>query len=604
MGKIGEIRRLILFNLRTLVGFEMLYKSVSTLIFVPSLWKLFDLIMKAGGYRYLTYENILDFLTEPLTLVLLLVLLVLVTTYAMIDIGAVVFTLDQSKQKNHVHLMQILKFSARNAFRAWNPKNFLLIVVLLLLLPFLNIGMASGMLSTISVPEFILDYIEANKVLSALFWTATLFLTVLMIQWLYAFHYFTLEGCSFGEARKKSKELGRKKRFKDFITLLFAQLIYAIVSLLFTLLLITLAVLLGGLFSHITLLNWIAPTLVLMVFVFSVMLIAAMAVPVSYACVSALFYQHKKERGEVVLYSVAPAYSENARKVRWIHWCNLAIGVLVAALSLTFGFLLCSGRIDPQLEFVRNMEITAHRGASVSYPENTMAAFAGAKAQGADWIELDVQQCKDGQIIVIHDSNFYRTTGVNANTWEMTYEEIAALDAGSFFGEEFAGEKIPLLFEVVQFAKENGIKLNIELKPTGHETDFEQTVVDIIRQERMEESCVITSQVYEVLERVKTYDKSITTVYVTSLAYGEINSLTAADHFSVEATSATPDLIARVHNAGKQIYAWTVNTREGINRMIERNVDNIITDNIELAKQCVYASRYSNLLVEYMKLFE
>lgn len=604
MGKIGEIRKLILFNLRTLVGFEMLYKSASTLIFVPSLWKLFDLIMKAGGYRYLTYENILDFLTEPLTLILLLVLLMLVTTYAMIDIGAVVFTLDQSKQKNHVHLMQILKFSARNAFRAWNPKNFLLIVVLLLLLPFLNIGMASGMLSTISVPEFILDYIEANKVLSALFWTATLFLTVLMIQWLYAFHYFTLEGCSFGEARKKSKELGRKKRFRDFITLLFAQLIYAIVSLLFTLLLITLAVLLGGLFSHIALLNWVAPTLVLMVFVFSVVLIAAMAVPVSYACVSALFYQHKEERGEVVLYSAAPAYSENARKVRWIHWCNLAIGVLVAALSLTFGFLLCSGRIDPQLEFVRNMEITAHRGASVSYPENTMAAFAGAKAQDADWIELDVQQCKDGQIIVIHDSNFYRTTGVNANTWEMTYEEIAALDAGSFFSEEFAGEKIPLLFEVVQFAKENEIKLNIELKPTGHETDFEQTVVDIICQERMEESCVITSQVYEVLERVKTYDKSITTVYVTSLAYGEINSLTAADHFSVEATSATPDLIARVHNAGKQIYAWTVNTREGINRMIERNVDNIITDNIELAKQCVYASRYSDLLVEYLKLFE
>lgn len=604
MGKIGEVRRLILFNLRILAGFEILYKSASTLIFVPLLWKLFDLIMKAGGYRYLTYENILDFLTEPLTLILLLILLILVTTYAMIDIGAVIFTLDQSKQKNHVHLLQILKFSVRNALRAWNPKNFLLIVVLLLLLPFLNIGMASGMLSTISVPEFILDYIEANKVLSALFWTATLFLTVLMIRWLYAFHYFTLEGCSFGEARKKSGELGRKKRFRDFITLLFVQFIYAIVSLLFTLLLITLAVLLGGLFSRITLLDWVAPTLVLMVFVFSVVLIAVMAVPISYACVSVLFYQHKEERGEVVIYRAAPAYSKDARKVRWIHWCNLAISIFIAALSLIFGFLLCSGRIDPQLEFVRNMEITAHRGASVSYPENTMAAFAGAKAQGADWIELDVQQCKDGQIIVIHDSNFYRTTGVNANTWEMTYEEIAALDAGSFFGEEFAGEKIPLLFEVVQFAKENEIKLNIELKPTGHEADFEQAVVDIIRQEGMEESCVITSQIYEVLERVKTYDKSITTVYVMSLAYGEIDSLTAADHFSVEATSATPDLISRVHNAGKQIYAWTVNTGEGINRMIERNVDNIITDNIELAKQCVYASRYSNLLVEYMKLFE
>lgn len=604
MGKIREVRRLILFNLGPLAGFETLYKSASTLIFVPLLWRLFDLIMKAGGYRYLTYENILNFLTKPFTVVLLLALLMLVTTYAMIDISAVIFTLDQSKQENHVHLLQILKFSVRNAFRAWNPKNFLLIVVLLLLLPFLNIGMASGMFTTISVPEFILDYIEANEVLSALFWMVTLFLMVLMIRWLYAFHYFTLEGCSFGEARKKSGELGRKKRFQDFAALLSVQFIYAIICLLFTLLLITLVVLLGNLFSRIALLNWLTPTLVLMVFVFSVILIAAMAVPVSYACVSALFYQHKEERKEEIFYSTAPNYSENAKRVRWIHQCNLAIGILAAAVSLIFGFLLCSGQIDPQLEFVRNMEITAHRGASVSYPENTMAAFAGAKAQGADWIELDVQQCKDGQIIVIHDSNFYRTTGVNANTWEMTYKEIAALDAGSLFSEEFVGEKIPLLFEVVQFAKENGIKLNIELKPTGHETDFEKAVIDIIRQQEMADSCVITSQVYEVLERVKAYDNSITTVYVMSLAYGEINSLTAADHFSVEATSATLDLIARVHNAGKQIYAWTVNTKEGINRMIERNVDNIITDNIELAKQCVYASRYSDLLVEYLKLFE
>ena len=168
-----------------------------------------------------------------------------------------------------------------------------------------------------------------------------------------------------------------------------------------------------------------------------------------------------------------------------------------------------------------------------------MAAFRGAKELGADWIELDVQQCKDGQIIVIHDANLQRTTGVNQNTWDMTYEEIEKLDAGSFFEPAYAGEKIPLLSEVVQFVKESCIKLNIELKPTGHETEFEKCVVDIIRDAGM-----------------------------------------------------------------KQIYVWTVNTQESIHKMIEKNVDNIITDDIELAKQCVYESRYSDLLMEYMKMFE
>ena len=250
------------------------------------------------------------------------------------------------------------------------------------------------------------------------------------------------------------------------------------------------------------------------------------------------------------------------------------------------------------------MEVTAHRGASARYPENTMAAFEGAKELGADWIELDVQQSKDGKIIVMHDTNFKRTTGVDANTWELTYEEISKLDAGSFFGSEFAGEKIPLLSEVVEFAKENNMKLNIELKPTGHETDFEKNVVDVVKAAGIEKDCVITSQVYEVLENVKAYDSSITTVYVMTLAYGDINKLKAADHFSVEATNVTPGLISSVHREGKQLYVWTVNTRESIIKMAELNVDNIITDDIELAKKCIYESRYSNLLAEYIKLFE
>ena len=337
---------------------------------------------------------------------------------------------------------------------------------------------------------------------------------------------------------------------------------------------------------------------------FAITVAGMLAGPFSYGCVSVLYYRHKEETGEAPVYSEAPQYNQRGFSRGLLRCIYVLAGCIVVAGSFGLGYLLCSGKLNPQIEYIRTMEITAHRGASAFYPENTMAAFVGAKELGADWIELDVQQCKDGQIIVIHDSNLQRTTGVNRNTWDMTYEEIAKLDAGSFFDPAYAGEKIPLLSEAVQFAKERDIKLNIELKPTGHETEFEKCVVDIIRSAGMERECVITSQVYEVLERVKAYDEFVQTVYVMSLAYGDINRLTAADHFSVEATSATESLVSRVHNAGKQIYAWTVNTQDSIHKMIEKNVDNIITDDIELAKQCVYESRYSDLLTEYMKLFE
>lgn len=233
-----------------------------------------------------------------------------------------------------------------------------------------------------------------------------------------------------------------------------------------------------------------------------------------------------------------------------------------------------------------------------------MSAFVGAKELGADWIELDVQQTKDGEIIVIHDTNFKRTTGLDRNTWELTYSEVCQLDAGSFFAPEFQGERIPLLSEVIAFAVENNIKLNIELKPTGHETDFEKNVVDIIRDNDFTEECVVTSQVYQVLENIKSYDTQIKTVYVMSLAYGDITVLEAADHFSVEAANVSNELVSRVHREGKELYVWTVNTGKSIGRMVEMNVDNIITDNISLAKETVYAGKTSDLISEYIKLLE
>ena len=217
---------------------------------------------------------------------------------------------------------------------------------------------------------------------------------------------------------------------------------------------------------------------------------------------------------------------------------------------------------------------------------------------------MDVQQTLDQQLVVLHDTNLKRTTGVNKNTWEATYDEIKDLDAGSFFDKSFSDERIPLLKEVIEFAKKNNLKLNIELKPTGHEIDFEKGVIDLINEYNFKNNCVVTSQVYEVLENVKKYDDSIKTVYVMSLAYGNIIDLEYADSFSIEVSSINKTLVNQIHGAGKEIYAWTVNTSENINKMININVDNIITDNITLAKNEIFTSKTSNVINEYVKLVQ
>lgn len=263
---------------------------------------------------------------------------------------------------------------------------------------------------------------------------------------------------------------------------------------------------------------------------------------------------------------------------------------------------MASGNANFNIEYLHTTEVTAHRGASSVYPENTLRAFSGAVELGADWIELDVQQTRDGQIIVMHDTNLARTTGLRQDIWQTDYAQIAGLDAGSWFSEEFAGEPVPLLSDALSFAKEHDIRLNIELKPTGHETDFEQAVVDLVRQADYLEQCVITSQSYAVLEAVKAYAPEVKTVYVMSVAFGNLLKLDAADAFSVKSINITSGMVSQLHNAGKEIYAWTVNTSNNLDKMIRLQVDNIITDDIALAKERIYANKTSNIIQEYLAL--
>ena len=184
----------------------------------------------------------------------------------------------------------------------------------------------------------------------------------------------------------------------------------------------------------------------------------------------------------------------------------------------------------------------------------------------------------------------------------MTYEEISKLDAGSFFSEKFKGEKMPLLEEALEFAKNNNVKLNIELKPTGKEIDFEKDVVELIKKYDFIDRCVVTSQVYSAVENVKKIDSNIKTLYVMSIAIGDITNLEYADNFSVEATNVNEELVNLVHNQGKKLFVWTINTEENINKMIDLNVDNIITDDYKFAVRLVNEKRNTNLIKEFVKL--
>ena len=597
-----KISNMLKFNLKTLISFELLYKLITVIIFVPLFLSIFSLITKISGYNYLTLENIFSFLTNPLVLILILLLLILITFYSFIEISTIIVILDSSYQKKKINIKTALFIAVKKSLRVFNRKNILLPFLIVFLIPFLNIGVSSGFISTLSVPEFILDFISANKVLSIIYVIFLILLTILLFKWLYSIHYFVLENCNFKDARKKSIVLSKGNKFKDFIYLIISEIVIMIIYVLFIFVSIFLIILFYKIFGK-NILGNLSITLIWLLIAISFIVITLLSTPISYAIMSVLFYKHKESKNEKIVHlDIKEKITKKENKIFSI--LKTIIIVLVICSSCLFTYSILNGKYNLNIEYVRTMEVTAHRGASVMYPENTMSAFVGAKKLNSDWIELDVQQTKDKMLVVMHDSNLKRTTGVNKNTWDVTYDEIRKLDAGSFFSSEFKDEKIPSLEEVIEFAKNNNIKLNIELKPTGHEVDFEKSVVELVNKYDFASNCVVTSQAYEVLENVKKYDKNIKTVYVMSLAYGDITSLKDADSFSIEASSVTKTLVNKVHNSGKELYAWTVNTKESITDMINMNVDNIITDNITLAKEMIYESKTSNLIQEYINFIQ
>lgn len=113
-----------------------------------------------------------------------------------------------------------------------------------------------------------------------------------------------------------------------------------------------------------------------------------------------------------------------------------------------------------------NNQVFAHRGASGSHFENTMGAFRAAVKQGADGIELDVQQTKDGTLVVIHDDRLSRVAGVERQISDITSEELRHIKVGKTGSRRVFGQPVPNLFDVVSFCIENQLSLNIELKET------------------------------------------------------------------------------------------------------------------------------------------
>ncbi|HEU4838527.1 MAG TPA: glycerophosphoryl diester phosphodiesterase [Micavibrio sp.] len=128
-------------------------------------------------------------------------------------------------------------------------------------------------------------------------------------------------------------------------------------------------------------------------------------------------------------------------------------------------------------------KVIGHRGAKAYAPENTLESIATAASLGVEWVELDVKLTRDGVPIIFHDEELDRTTNGSGLVAQTDYADIANLEAGSWFGDSFAGIKIPTLEEAVDILLKHNLGLNLEIKPCpGREKETAEIALDHLSQ--------------------------------------------------------------------------------------------------------------------------
>lgn len=153
----------------------------------------------------------------------------------------------------------------------------------------------------------------------------------------------------------------------------------------------------------------------------------------------------------------------------------------------------------------------AHRGAMLEAPENTLAAFRRAIELGADLIELDVHQTADGHVVVIHDETVDRTTDGSGIVLAMSLQELRCLDAGSWTGPQFAGERVPTLLEVLELTRgQVGLVIEIKAGSTRH-PGIEAAIVQLLQATGRVDDVVLISADDEAIKEVRRLDNHLTT---------------------------------------------------------------------------------------------
>jgi glycerophosphoryl diester phosphodiesterase len=560
-----------------IVAIHLAYICLGLVLFSPITGLLGQCLLRISGKTVLSDLDIAYFFLTPLGGLALLLFSALLLAIIIFEQASIMAVCQAVLHKKRLAFIPALRFTLQRIHRIYSFAIRLILRLFLLTLPFLGLALALAwvMLSEYDINYYLLVKPPALFVAAAsiglVLVTMTVVLSRHLISWSLSLPLLLFSTINPAASFAKSEALchGRTR----FFLVPLGSLALAMVCL--HMLLLLLLQLLGSALAPFAFqsMQLLVPLLGgLAILLFTGNLLLSTLGSGAFGASMMLLYRGS---GEASL-AVAGATTSQQKSKQLSPTLLLSILLLLAISAIFSGTWLLNS-----IPTSNNTMIIAHRGAAGKAPENTLVAMQHAIQDGADWLEIDVQESIDGEVVVIHDSDFMKLAGINKKVWNSTLTEIKKIDVGSWFNAGFSRERVPTLEELLLLAK-GKCKVLIELKYYGHDLILEQRVAEIVEAVDMVDQVAIMSLDIKGITRFKNLRPQWPIGLLSTTAIGKISDL-ELQFLALNMATAKPALIRRIQATGKQVYVWTVNDRASMARMMALGVDGIITDEPAMA---------------------
>lgn len=557
--------------------YEIFTKILLSLIILPIFTFIINTILKRAGFDLLVNSQIISFGFSKNGLLVMLILYIAAIIITLIEIGGlIIINNNLIPGKTSTDFYSLIIFIFKKIPNFFGIGGVVSILFIFVFISFTGINILSYLGVPKSIPPFIKSYIDENTMFTLIYFLFMVISLYLSIKWIFSLHFILLENKSGVSALKSSSNLIKKNKKLFFTYLITGTLITIILLLIITSIYNGFILILSDIINHNSLIGISLLGLSIFLSQIGSILLSLVIIPLIVYFLTDLFYL-LKECDPIKLNYISKKHESIIDKALKT---SKGRGIVFLAI-ISFFVIMISITINSIQNILYDVEITAHKGNVILAIENTLEALEIAAEQGAHYAEIDIQQSKDGQLFLFHDTNLKRIAGINKPIKNLTYDEISKIDISFYGGGKLKGSKIPLLKDAIILAKDKDIKLNIELKTNTNNETVAKELVSILEEYNFTYNCVVTSFNYDLLQEVKKINPRVKIGYLMYLIKGDLNKLNV-DFISIEETIATKKIIDDAHTLGMEVHIWTVNDKDNIERFINLGVDNIITDQVEL----------------------